>query len=192
MRSKKQPSSSQHLQEGVIARNFRYALTFTVALFILAALYLGEWLNAYDNLWWWDDMLHGLSGVILGLIGLLAIYFFNARRSMALRPMFVAVFVFCFAVTVGVMWEIFEFAMDFFFKTTMQQWDMTSQAIVIGKDYQDMGLRDTMSDLILATVGSLIAAIISYIAYKHKRPAVLIAMRQTFPWIRRGNSSKKA
>ncbi len=190
MRRTSQQHSSQYLQQGIIARNFRYALTFIVALFILAALYLGEWLNVYDKLWWWDDMLHGLSGVIIGLIGLLAIYFFNARHSMALRPMFVAVFVFCFAVTIGVVWEVFEFAMDFFFKTAMQQWNMGPQAIVMGKEYQGPGLRDTMSDLILASIGSLIAAIAAYIAYKHKRPTVLIAMRQTFPWIRRSSSRK--
>lgn len=191
MRSKKQRHPSRYFQERIIARNFRYALALTVALFILAALYLGEALNAYDHLWWWDDMLHGLSGIILGLIGLLAIYFFNARHSMALRPMFVAVFVFCFATTIGVMWEIFEFAIDFFSKTAMQQWNMPPQAIVMGRDYQSMGLRDTMSDLILATIGSLIAAIIAYIAYKHKRPTVLIAMRQTFPWIQRVSKRKK-
>lgn len=191
MRGKSQQSSSRYLKEKIVARNFRYALTFIVALFVLAALYLGEWLNAYDNLWWWDDMLHGLSGVILGFIGLLAIYFFNARRSMVLRPIFVAVFVFCFAMTIGVLWEIFEFAMDFFFKTTMQQWDMSSQAIVMGRDYQSMGLRDTMSDLILATIGSLIAATISYVIYKYQRPTILIAMRQTFPWIRRTSKRRK-
>ena len=164
-----------------IIQNFRYILLLICALFVLAALVLGEWLKVYDAVWWWDDMLHGLSGVILGLIGLLGIYFLNARYGMKISPALVAVFVFCFAVTAGVMWEIYEFVVDVIFKTAMQQWNMPSSAIVIGRSYQGMGLRDTMSDLIVASIGGAIAATIAYFAYKNRRVTVLSIMKQTFP-----------
>lgn len=175
---------------GAVARNLHYLLLFMLALFALAALVLGELFGTYDVFWWWDDMLHGFSGLILGLVGLLAIYFFNARHTMAISPMFVAVFVFCFAVTVGVLWEVYEFAIDFFFKGTMQQWDMHAGAIVMGRDYQGMGLRDTMSDLIVACIGAAGASVISFFAYRHGRPTVLLVMRRTFPWIRRRSKTK--
>lgn len=167
------------------ARILHYLLLFTLALFTLAAIGLGEILNAYEAVWWWDDMLHGVSGVLMGLVGLLTIYLFNARHTMAISPSFVAVFVFCFAMTIGVLWEIFEFGMDFFFGTTMQQWDISSNAIIMGKDYQGIGLRDTMADLIVTCVGAIVASILAYFAYRHERSTVLGVMRRTFPWIRR-------
>lgn len=171
--------------ESGFVRNSHYILLTIIASFVLAALVLGEWLNMYDAVWWWDDMLHGLSGVILGLIGLLAIYFFNSRHNMNLSPSFVAVFVFCFAVSMGVVWEVYEFTIDVFFKGTMQQWNMGSGAIVMGKSYQGMGLRDTMSDLIVACIGALVAAMFSFFAFKHEKPVVLAAMRRVFGWRQR-------
>lgn len=176
------PKTTSHVHKK-IARNFHYVLLLLFVLFMASALVLGEMLKMYDVVWWWDDMLHGVSGVIFGLIGLVAIYFFNARYSMAISPLFVAVFVFCFAVTMGVLWEIYEFIVDVTFKTTMQQWNMPPWATVMGRDYQGMGLRDTMSDLILASVGSLCIAVFSYFAYGYEKPTVLSVMRRTFSYL---------
>lgn len=181
---KKTPDTPSSTESGFV-RNSHYILLTVIASFVLAALVLGEWLNMYDAVWWWDDMLHGLSGVILGLIGLLAIYFFNARHNMNLSPSFVAVFVFCFAVSMGVVWEVYEFTIDVFLEGTMQQWNMGPNAIVMGKPYQGMGLRDTMSDLIVACLGAFIAAIFSFVAFKHEKTAVLGVMRRVFGWRRR-------
>jgi hypothetical protein len=183
-------SSSHWSSRGAVARNLHYSLLFMIAMLTLAALLLGEVFEMYDAVWWWDDMLHGLSGFVLGLIGLIAIYFFNARHTMAISPTFVAVFVFCFAIAMSTLWEVYEFAMDFFLMATMQQWDMSSNAIVMGRDYQGMGLRDTMSDLIVACIGAVIAAIISFFAYLLDRQTVLLVMRRTFPWIRRSSKTK--
>lgn len=181
---------SQRVKRSII-RNFRYILLLSCALFVLAALVLGEWLKMYDAVWWWDDMLHGLSGVILGLIGLLGIYFFNARYSMAIGPVLVAVFVFCFAVAVGVLWEIYEFVIDVLFGTAMQQWNMPPNAIVMGREFQGMGLRDTMSDLIVASLGGAVTAVFAYFAYKNRRVTVLSIMRQTFPKLRPRRAAAK-
>lgn len=152
--------------------------------FIAAAVLLGEMLNMYDALWWWDDMLHGLSGLIFGLVGLFIMFAINKRTDMRVSPLFVAVFVICFALAMGVLWEIYEFVLDVTFMTTMQQWNMGERAIVIGRDFQGMGLRDTMSDLITATVGALVAGLVSFLAYGYKRGAVRKMMRQALPGIR--------
>lgn len=139
-----------------------------IALFAVAALLLGEAMDVYEAIWWWDDMLHGLSGVILAFVGLLVVYFFNARRTMVLSSIFVTVFAFCFAMTMGVFWEVYEFTMDIFFHTTMQQWNMGEPARTLGVSFQGMGLRDTMSDLIIATVGAIIGSIGVYFQYKRE------------------------
>jgi FlaA1/EpsC-like NDP-sugar epimerase len=170
------------LESSFIIRHAHQILLTVVALFILAALLLGEVFHMYAAVWWWDDMLHSASGIVLVLIGLLVVYFFNVRHTMALSPLFVALFVFCFALAWGVLWEIFEFVIDIVFHTSMQQWNMPPQAIVMGASYQGMGLRDTMSDLIEATCGAAVTATGVYMAYKYKLSTVLQIMRQAMPW----------
>lgn len=139
-----------------------YRVMYMVAgMFIIASLLLGGVFHFYDRFWWWDDMLHGLSGVMFVLIGLaLAEAGYAQRRT---RTWFVILFAFCLALAIGVIWEIIEFSSDTFFHTALQQWDMPPQAIVMGKSYQGMGLRDTMSDLINATIGATVTVIIASI-----------------------------
>ena len=168
-----------------LIRNLHYGLLLIIAMFVLSALVAGELFGAYEMFWWWDDMLHMLSGVIVGLVGLLSIYYFNANHTMKISPVFVAIFVFCFAMALGAVWEIFEFFMDLLFGLNMQRWNMPITAEVIGADYQGMGLRDTMSDFITASIGSIIAAVISYFAYRHERAVVIGVMQRMFPWLRR-------
>lgn len=112
----------------------------------------------YDKVWWWDDMLHGLSGILLAYVGLYLVRVLERKNATKLHPMTVLLFTFCFAITGGVVWEIYEFVADIIFGFTMQQWNMGPHAIVMGNSYQGMGLRDTMQDLILAVAGALLAS----------------------------------
>lgn len=168
-----------------LAKNLHYILLLMIAMFVLSALVAGELFGAYENFWWWDDALHTFAGVIIGLVGLLSIYYFNSKHTMDISPLFVAVFVFCFAMAMGAVWEIFEFAMDLLFGLNMQRWDMPTGSIVIGAEYQGMGLRDTMSDIITSVVGSSVAAVFSYFAWGHRKGLVIAVMRRFFPWLRR-------
>jgi uncharacterized membrane protein YjdF len=154
-------------------------LLAALVAFALAALVAGEWLGAYDKFWWWDDMLHAVSGVIIGFIGFLVVYFLNARYRMTISPLLVAVFAFTFAVTIGVLWEIIEFMSDALLHTDMQRWNLPADAQLIGRSYQGVGLRDTMSDLIVSTIGALLTSTLGYFAYKYEKPTVLWVMRHT-------------
>lgn len=140
----------------------------------------GGLFKLYDALWWWDDLLHGLSGGVLSLWG-----WYIARRATAnapsVSPFFCSFFAFCFALAGGVCWEIFEFLTDLSLHTAMQQWDMTSQAIIMGAPYQGMGLRDTMSDLILATVGASLTTSVLYALTSRWPVAVLSVIRRALP-----------
>lgn len=123
---------------------------FLSILFVFAALFLGEFRSYYERFWWWDIALHATSGLLLGILGFLLVYVLNETKyiGLHLRPGFVALFAFAFAVTVGALWEIFEFGMDQSFGTVMQK-PMLGDA---------SGLTDTMWDLIVDVVG---AAVIS-------------------------------
>ena len=176
-------SNAKQVNHGIV-RNAPKALLISLGAFVLFAVVAGEVFNAYETFWWWDDMLHTVAGVIAGLVGFLAVYFFNARYNMHISPLFVAVFAFTFAITAGTLWEVFEFTMDALFGLDMQRWNLPANAMLIGRDYQGSGLRDSMSDLIVAGIGSLFAAIFANYAYKHEKPTALGVMRRTFFWKR--------
>lgn len=163
------------------------ALIASIMFLVIAALVLGEALDMYSRVWWWDDMLHTLSGVIIGFVGFLLIYLLNARYNMHMNPHFVAMFSFAFAVTMGVLWEVLEFSLDAFFGMDTQRWTLPPDAPLIGRDYQGSGLRDTMSDLIVTCAGALVASTIAFFSYKNERSKVLAIMRRTFPGLVREN-----
>ena len=126
----------------------------TLILYIFGALFLGSQQQFYDHFWWWDKMLHGFSGLILGNVGFLIVHYLSSstKINITLSPIFVAIFSFCFAVTMGVIWEIYEYSMDTFFGFYMQR----------------SSLDDTMTDLILDTIGAFIFAVLGYFHQKGK------------------------
>lgn len=127
-------------------------------LFIFATLFLGEVHDYYERFWWWDLVLHGTAGLLLGLLGFLIVYMLNENEHVDLhmRPAFLALFAFFFAVGIGALWEIFEFAMDQMFGTNMQK-------PMLG---DPSGLTDTMWDLIVDTIG---AAVVSLAGWRYLR-----------------------
>jgi len=128
-------------------------------VFIFCALFLGEIRNYYELLWWWDIALHVSSGLLLGILGFLMIYVLNESRNIDLqmRPRFIALFAFLFALATGALWEIFEFSMDRLFGTRMQK-------PMLG---DESGLTDTMWDLIVDTVGALTISVLGW-WYMHR------------------------
>ncbi len=126
-----------------------------ILLFLFAAMYLGEIRAYFVRFWWWDIALHIFSGMILGIIGFFLIYFLNQKEqiSMVLSTGFIVFFAFSFAVTAGVVWEIFEFATDEIFGLNMQK----------------SGLADTMWDLIVDAFGAFITCVAGYFYVQKER-----------------------
>lgn len=126
----------------VVPRAFLAAVT----VFVFATLFLGEVYGFYDRFWWWDIVLHGGSAIGFGLIGFAFVFMMFQGDKFAAPHRAVAFFAFCFAVMVGVMWELFEFAMD----------------QVFGLNMQKSGLIDTMYDLLVDVVGAAFGAFSGY------------------------------
>jgi drug/metabolite transporter (DMT)-like permease len=158
-----------------------HLLEIIIVVFIFAGIFLSVRFDLYYQVFWWDDLLHILSGVIIGFIGFIIIYKINGRYCMNISPLLVAVFAFSFAVTMGVIWEIFEFAMDALLGTTMQSWDLPETTFMMGKPFQGSGLRDTMSDLIVNSIGALFTSVICYFLYKKDKKKTLAMMHEIFP-----------
>ena len=121
-----------------------------ISLFFFATLFLGEIFDFYNKFWWWDVLLHGSSAVGFGIIGFLFVfYLFQGDRYNA-PPWALGLIAFCVALSIGTLWEIFEFAMDEIFGLNMQK----------------SGLVDTMSDLIVDTIGASFGAISGFLWLK--------------------------
>ncbi len=94
-----------------------------ILLFIFSAEILGEIGSFYTHIPWWDTMLHTINGFLMAAIGFALIDILNnsPKFHFNMSPLFVAFVAFCFSMTVGVVWEFFEFFMDYFTLTDMQK-----------------------------------------------------------------------
>ncbi|WP_211221950.1 hypothetical protein [Lacticigenium naphthae] len=136
-------------------------------LFLFAAIYLGEVRNFYFRVPHWDSVLHGFSALMLGALGFLLVNYINDTGILDVRlsPFFVALFAFNFTVTVGVIWEIYEFLADGILQTNMQKFITAEGEILIGRE----ALTDTMKDLIVDAVGGFVVAAGGYFALMTRR-----------------------
>ncbi len=184
-----------------IQQNFGIELPSTleiiILLFIFAAEILGELKCYFITFSHWDSMLHTTTGFLCAATGfaLIDILNRNSRIKFQLSPIYVALTAFCFSMTVGVLWEFFEFGMDRLFLMDMQK-DTVVQSItsvmldptnsnipvtidgitsvaVNGQDlgfdgYLDIGLYDTMKDLFVNFVGAVVFSTIGYFYIKHR------------------------
>lgn len=169
-------------------------LEVIILLFIFSAEILGE-INAYYLIFpYWDTTLHTLNGFLAAAIGLSLIDILNKndRFAISLSPIFVALVAFCFSMTIGVVWELFEFAMDQLLGFDMQKdtYMAAFQSVLLNKDglnspvkvavdsvvvngeawkaYIDLGLIDTMMDLLVNFIGAAVFSTFGYFYIKHR------------------------
>lgn len=173
-----------------------------ILFFIFSAEILGEIQSFYTIIPIWDTMLHTINGFIMAAIGFAMIDILNRspKIHITMSPWFVAFVAFCFSMTIGVLWEFFEFSMDQFFLQDMQKdWlvnnissvlinpsglndpiiikDITKTVIsgtidgvpgewVVDGAYLDVGIIDTMKDLLVNCLGAIVFSIFGFIYIK--------------------------
>lgn len=184
-----------------IERGLKIALPTTfeiiILLFIFSAEILGEIHNYYMKVPYWDTILHTLNGFLFAAFGfsLLDIINRNPKIKFQLSPAYLAIVAFCFSMTIGVLWEFFEFGCDMLLGKDMQK-DFVINTInsvtldpqmkniphtisgirsvtINGTDlglggYLDIGLIDTMKDLLVNFIGAVIFSIIGFFYIKNR------------------------
>ena len=144
------------------------AFVVSIVVFIVASLIMGEVFDVYYRIWWWDLALHGLSAIALGMIGFLFIYMLFDGDHFAAPPSAIAFLAFTFALSIGALWEIFEYTMDVVFGTNMQK-----------------SADDTMIDLIFDAIGAIIGALAGYAYLKGRRKGLLSRLLNDFVTLNR-------
>ena len=171
-----------------------------ILLFIFAAEILGEIQSFYITFPYWDTMLHTMNGFLCAAIGFALVDLLNRneRVSLNLSPFFMAVVAFCFSMTIGVIWEFFEFFMDHVFLMDMQKDTILNTISTVNLDpdhgtkavivrgiqdvilvledgsqmplglggYLDLGIADTMEDLLVNFIGAVVFSAIGFIYVK--------------------------
>ena len=172
-----------------------------IYLFIFSAGILGEINNFYGNIPYWDTILHTINGFLAAGIGFSLIDLLNKNsKRINLSPFFLAIVAFCFSMTIGILWEFFEYGVDSYLKYDMQK-DRKITAIstvelnpekendaifiknidhtilydsqgnelaVIEGGYLDIGLIDTMKDLLVNFIGALVFSCIGFLYIKNR------------------------
>ncbi len=172
-------------------------LEIIILVFIFAAEILGEIREFYLVFPFWDTVLHTINGFLAAAIGFSLVDLLNRSERMVfkLSPLFTAIVAFCFSMTIGVIWEFFEFGMDQILGFDMQKDTVVhtirsvmldpaghnvpyeigniTNVIVQGKElglggYLDIGLIDTMKDLMVNFIGAVVFSIIGYFYVKNR------------------------
>ena len=137
--------------------NFIYIMYY---VFLYCAIFLGEVLNFYYIVPHWDTILHFFSGAMLGALGFILVSWLNESEQVrvSLSPAFVAMFAFCFALSCGAVWEIYEFTFDGLLGLNMQKFTTAEGLVLAGHN----ALRDTMKDIIVDALAALLISIMGY------------------------------
>ena len=172
-------------------------LEITILCFIFAAEILGEVNAFYVVIPGWDTMLHTLNGFLAAAVGFSLVMLLNddERLTFDLSPFFLALTAFCFSMTIGVLWEFFEFGMDMLFHLDMQKDTIVHSIASVSLDpakgndivsitgidevwihgeplglggYLDIGLIDTMKDLFVNFIGAAVFSATGYFYAKSK------------------------
>lgn len=178
--------------------DFPNTLEIIIMLFIFSAEILGEINNFYQVIPHWDSILHTLNGFLAAGVGFSLFDLLNKNvDSIKLSPFFLVLVSFCFSMTIGVLWEFFEFAADNSFLNTDMQKDRIVEkiqsvkinpegkntpiiidnieyTIIYSKEgnkivenkidgYLEIGLIDTMKDLVVNFIGALIFSIFGFL-----------------------------
>ena len=152
----------------IVSRNYRIRLPIEVDFIVTLLLYLHFVLGEYDHFYikfsWWDLLLHGGNSIILGFLGFILAYSLMLTSKISTKPILASLFALSFAVFIGVLWEIFEFSMDYFFGFTMQK----------------SGLVDTMTDLMMDVAGGAVVSGAGFFYMKKKKEGLFSRLLRKF------------
>ena len=152
--------------------DFPVMLNLMYLIFLYCAITLGEVRSFYYRVPHWDMILHCFSSMMLGTFGFMFVSIINKdeKTTMRLSPLFVSLFAFGFAVSIGVLWEIYEFSFDAILGLNMQKFRLEDGTMLVGRE----ALSDTMEDLIIDALGAFAATLLGFFSLKKKRRSTLL------------------
>lgn len=110
-------------------------LEIIIYLFIFSAEILGEINNFYHLIPYWDTILHTLNGFLATAVGFSLIELLNKNsKKISLSPKYLCLSAFCFSMTIGILWEFFEYGADKFLRFDMQKDEIITEISTVTLD----------------------------------------------------------
>ena len=155
------------------------ALSLLIYLFIISGIILGNIYSFFTKVWYFDIILHVLSSFIIGALSIYVLKYLTPKINKKL----LIVFAFIFCMAIASLWEIGEFTIDRIFSQDMQKDTVVSEitSTMFSNDnntpstriitnvkvnntdfmkkyggYIDIGLYDTIEDMICALIGAIL------------------------------------
>ncbi|MDR0812980.1 MAG: hypothetical protein LBO63_03110 [Oscillospiraceae bacterium] len=157
--------------------------------FLFCSIFLGEVFDFFYRIPRWDDILHCTSGALTAYLAFIVLQALSARSSGSFRlpAAACAVFAFCFALSVGAVWELYEFSMDGLFGMNMQKAVLQSGEILAGHT----AIADTMADIAVDCAGAVLASLLCCLSAKRRKATAAAPARGTASY-RKADKSQAA
>lgn len=131
----------------ILKRDYHITLPWVFELLIATALFLhvgGGVFKAYHLIPGYDILTHFVSALVVSFLAFSIIYILDEYwEGLCMDTYAMAFVVVIFTMAMGVVWEFLEWTVDMVFGTTEQ-----------------LGLQDTMQDLLVDTLGGIIMAVV--------------------------------
>lgn len=146
----------------IFGKIFKFKITdnmeFVYVIFIILAHFVGSVVNLYNKVWWYDLFAHFLSGILTAILSLVIMNFLKVYNDK--NKLFNVIFVISFTLMIASLWEFLEYGADTFLKMNVQHSIET-------------GVSDTMEDMLVAFLGSIIVSILYIIESKKTKKGFL-------------------
>ncbi len=199
---------------------FPSVMEIIILFFIFAAEILGEISAFYQRFQYWDAILHVINGFICAGIGFSLVDIINRQKryTFSLSPLYLSIVAFCFSMTIGVLWEFLEFGVDRAIDYDMQKDTIVSevhstlldptqsndrvhitdikQVTVDGVElevegYLDLGLIDTMYDMLVNFIGAVTFSILGFFYVKRRDKGSILSQLVPEPWSAEKEADRK-
>lgn len=171
-------------------------------LIIPVGALLGNSFNLYTEIPWLDDFLHTISGFVFACIGFGICEMFFGKINNVKQFVGYLIIGFVFSLAIGLIWEMFEFAGTMIFNIDMQEDTIINNIysfLLSGNHYEmikinditktiiyyqngqifeingylDIGLYDTLTDMLVCLIGSVIYLVVMIIGYNKNNYKIL-------------------
>lgn len=146
----------------IFSKIFKFKITdnmeFVYVIFIILAHFVGSVVNLYNKVWWYDLFAHFLSGILTAILSLVIMNFLKVYNDK--NKLFNVIFIISFTLMIASLWEFLEYGADTFLKMNVQHSIET-------------GVSDTMEDMLVAFLGSIIVSILYIIESKKTKKGFL-------------------
>lgn len=145
-----------------------YEIYILALIFMFLASLLGSAFRFYDHIPYWDKYVHAFSGVLGTLLSYFIFCLLKKRKDIKKEDQsLMYVFIASFNITIATLWELFEYAGLVFF-----DYD--------GIRHYVSGVHDSMTDIIVCIMGSLIPLYYIYRYYKTGKSNIFVSLIDTF------------